>query len=101
MTPDRSISPLIRSKTAAQWTAENPYLHRGDLGIESDTGKQKLGEGSPWASTSYSPAVDATNVVKSDTTGIAGASQITNVVKLTQAQYNAITPDTSTLYIIT
>jgi len=50
---DRSISPLIRTKTAAQWTSENPYLHRGDWGVESDTGKFKVGAGTKWADTAY------------------------------------------------
>lgn len=99
---DRSISPQIRSKTAAQWSAENPYLDRGDLGIESDTGKEKYGVGDRWSATSYSPAVDNTNVVKSDTTGITGADQILNIVSLTQAEYNAIaSPSATTLYVIT
>jgi hypothetical protein len=41
------------------------------------------------------------NVVVSDTTGVAGADQITNIMSLTQAEYNAITPNASTLYVIT
>jgi hypothetical protein len=40
--------------------------------------------------------------VQSNITGIAGADAITNVVSLTQAEYDAIgTPDASTLYVIT
>jgi hypothetical protein len=40
--------------------------------------------------------------VVSDVTGITGADQITNIVSLTQAEYDAIvTPDPATLYIIT
>lgn len=102
MSIDRSVSPLIRSKTAAQWTSENPYLHRGDLGVESDTGKEKLGVGNRWASTSYQPAVDDANVVRSITTGITGADQITNMVSLTQAEYDAIpSKNASTFYVIT
>lgn len=39
--------------------------------------------------------------VGSDTTGITGADRITNVVSLTQAEYNAIiAPNASTLYVI-
>ena len=39
--------------------------------------------------------------VSSDTTGITGADQVTNIVTLTQAEYDAInTPDASTVYII-
>jgi hypothetical protein len=41
-------------------------------------------------------------VVKSDTTGITGADQITNIVSLTQAEYDAVDPkNSSTLYVIT
>ena len=39
--------------------------------------------------------------VASDPTGITGADAISNAVSLTQAEYDAITPDASTLYIIT
>jgi hypothetical protein len=99
---DRSISPLIRTKTAAQWTGENPYLHRGDLGVETDTGKEKIGVGERWASTSYKLPVDDANVVKSVIAGITGAAQITNIVTLDQDDYDAIAvPDPNTLYVIT
>jgi len=44
---------------------------------------------------------DITDVVRSNTTGITGADAITNVVSLTQAEYDAIaTPNASTLYVI-
>jgi len=40
--------------------------------------------------------------VKSDTTGVTGADQITNMMSLTQAEYDAIaTPDANTFYVIT
>ena len=38
--------------------------------------------------------------VESDTTGITGADQVTNIVSLTQAEYDAITPNASTVYFI-
>lgn len=37
----------------------------------------------------------------SDNTGITGADRITNIVSLTQSEYDALTPDSTTLYIIT
>ena len=37
----------------------------------------------------------------SDNTGITGADRITNIVSLTQSEYDALTPDATTLYIIT
>jgi hypothetical protein len=36
----------------------------------------------------------------SDNTGITGADRITNIVSLTQAEYDALTPNATTLYII-
>lgn len=44
---------------------------------------------------------DITNMVESDTTGVTGADAITNIISLTQAEYDAITPDSATLYVIT
>lgn len=38
--------------------------------------------------------------VESDVTGITGADQITNMVSLTQAEYDALTPNASTFYVI-
>ncbi len=54
-------------------------------------------------------AATATNKVElvaiarlfSDPSGVTGADAITNVMSLTQAEYDAITPDASTLYVIT
>jgi hypothetical protein len=43
-----------RRDTAAQWTSINPTLAQGELGIETDTLKFKIGDGTtPWNSTSY------------------------------------------------
>ena len=35
-----------RNDTAANWTLANPILLRGEIGIEYDTGKIKIGDGS-------------------------------------------------------
>jgi hypothetical protein len=43
---------------------------------------------------------DVTDSVGSVTTGIANSTQITNLIQITQAGYNAITPLSNTLYII-
>jgi hypothetical protein len=43
-----------RRDTAANWTAENPTLLAGEIGIESDTGKIKIGDGTTaWNSLAY------------------------------------------------
>lgn len=47
----------LRRGTAAAWTTANPVLSDGELGIESDTGYTKLGNGVlAWASLPYSVA---------------------------------------------
>jgi hypothetical protein len=44
----------IRRGTATQWTTANPTLASGEWGLETNTGKVKLGNGtSNWTSLSY------------------------------------------------
>lgn len=44
----------LRRDTAANWTSANPTLAQGEPGVETDTGKIKVGDGSTaWASLSY------------------------------------------------
>jgi hypothetical protein len=48
----------LRSDTAAAWTAANPTLLASELGLESDTNKIKIGNGSTaWNSLAYFPFV--------------------------------------------
>jgi hypothetical protein len=54
---------LIRQMTASQWTARNYVLRSGELGIESDTGKQKVGDGRKWADTPYFTPTGHTGLV--------------------------------------
>lgn len=56
----------IRRGTAAAWTAENPILEAGEFGLETDTGKTKIGNGSTvWNSLVYNYVTYA----QIDTTG--------------------------------
>jgi hypothetical protein len=44
----------FRRGTAAQWTSANPILSSGEPGFETDTNKQKIGNGTtPWNSLAY------------------------------------------------
>ena len=44
----------LRRGTATQWTSANPTLSSGELGIETDSGKVKIGDGATaWASLAY------------------------------------------------
>lgn len=59
-----------RRDTAANWTANNPTLAAGELGLETDTAKFKMGNGSTaWNSLAYSYTAGAQG-----TTGIQGAT---------------------------
>lgn len=83
--PLRTNDKIVRSKTAALWAAGNFHLAQGELGIETDTGRKKIGVGSRWNDTDYA---------------LIGTG-IDNIVALSQAEYDALTPDASTLYVIT
>jgi hypothetical protein len=64
------------------------------------SGQVPTWNGTAWTPQTPSGGGSGSSVV-SDTTGMTGASQLTNIVKITQAGYNAIaTPNASTLYII-
>ena len=49
-----SVRIQFRRGTAAEWTAANPVLAEGELGIELDTDFIKIGDGTTaWNSLSY------------------------------------------------
>lgn len=49
-----TVRAQLRRGTAGEWTAVNPVLALGELGLESDTGKFKIGNGSAiWTMLAY------------------------------------------------
>ena len=61
---------LVRRKTAADYNTENPVLEAEEIGLETDTGKYKIGDGSTrWKVLPYSsylavkPSEDAGNII--------------------------------------
>jgi len=65
------LSALQRQRrdTAANWTAQNPTLLAGEIGIESDTLKWKVGDGiAAWNSLAYIPglSISAYPIVDAD-----------------------------------
>lgn len=49
-----NVSVLLRRDTASNWATENPVLLAGELGVETDTLKGKIGDGSTtWNNLSY------------------------------------------------
>jgi hypothetical protein len=48
----------LRADTAANWTAESPTLLANEVGLETDTKKLKVGDGTTaWASLAYFPSI--------------------------------------------
>ena len=76
----------IRRGTAAEWTAANPILLIGELGLETDTNLIKAGNGSTaWTSlTYYTGAVGATGATGA--TGAAGPTGATGATGATGPQ---------------
>lgn len=50
-----NIRIQLRNDTAENWTARNPVLLKGEMGVEIDTGKTKIGNGTDhWETLKYS-----------------------------------------------
>jgi len=48
------IQIQLRRGTASDWTSANPTLAQGEMGLETDTGLTKIGNGfTAWNSLSY------------------------------------------------
>ena len=51
-----AVQIQLRNDTAAAWTAANPILAQGEMGVETDTQKFKIGNGTTaWNSLGYAP----------------------------------------------
>jgi hypothetical protein len=49
-----AVQIQFRNDTAANWTSANPILAQGELGLETNTGFFKIGNGSTaWTSLAY------------------------------------------------
>lgn len=49
-----SVTIQLRRDTAADWTTVNPVLFQGEIGVETDTLKLKIGDGSTaWSALAY------------------------------------------------
>lgn len=58
-----SFTFQLRRDTASNWTSVNPTLHAGEPGLETDTGKLKVGNGSTaWNSLAYSALKPSSNL---------------------------------------
>ncbi len=58
----------VRRGSAAQWTAANPVLAEGELGLELDTGRFKFGNGtSTWSALAYTGGGSSAGVIDEET----------------------------------
>jgi hypothetical protein len=101
---------LAKAATATQPGDLATVATSGDY--DDLTGKPTLGTAAATAASAYATAAQGAladtavqpaaiaKMVVSDTTGITGADAIANVVSLTQAEYDALTPDADTLYVV-
>src|SRR5476651_544529 len=81
------VQALRRAGTAADWTAENTILANGEIGVETDSGKSKIGDGATaWASLAY---VATAPTCGSGVTSVAGRS---GAVVLTIADVTGAAP---------
>ena len=85
----------LRRDTAQNWSLNNPILLSGEVGIETDTLKIKIGNGSRWNSISnYAFKVGQANGVATlDSTGKIPASQIPTNINLSELINSLTTSD--------
>jgi hypothetical protein len=74
----------LRRDTAANWVSNNPILLSGELGIETDTLKFKIGNGSRWnATTSYAlKAGEANGLATLNSLGKIPSSQLPDSISV-------------------
>jgi len=62
-----SVRIQMRRDTSANWTTNNPTLAAGEMGLETDTGRWKIGNGNDaWTALSYANSVFSGQSVISD-----------------------------------
>jgi hypothetical protein len=82
----------IRNGTAAQWTAANPTLAAGEVGIETDTRKQKFGDGTTaWNSLSYAGGTGTVTSVGA-TSPVASSGGATPTISLNAGYGDTLNP---------
>jgi len=76
-----AVQIQLRRGTAAQWTSANPVLASGEVGIETDTSKQKFGDGTTaWNSLPYASGGTVTSVT--GTSPVASSGGATPAISL-------------------
>jgi len=82
----------IRNGTAAQWTSANPTLAAGEVGIETDTRKQKFGDGTTaWNSLAYAGGTGTVTSVGA-TSPVASSGGATPTISLNAGYGDTLNP---------
>lgn len=82
----------LRRGTAAQWTSANTTLASGEMGLETDTGKFKVGNGtSNWAALAYSSGIQGIQGTQGiqGNLGPQGIQGISNTIATTNTLFTA------------
>lgn len=88
----------LRGGTALQWGVANPVLASSEAGVETDTGKVKLGNGTTaWNSLAYCIDVVFTAAALTKLNGIQAGAQV-NPVAATSGEVSALTETGSRLF---
>lgn len=83
----------FRRGTASQWTAADPTLAEGEMGLETDTDKFKIGDGSTaWTSLGYGGIQGATGAAGAD-----GGFDSTQTIADKSANYSLLAGDAGKL----
>lgn len=91
----------FRRDTAANWTSNNPTLASGELGLETDTGQIKVGDGTTaWASLAYGGITGPTGATGpgiANVTATASEINILDGATLTTTELNYVDGVTSAI----
>ena len=87
-----AIQIQLRRGTASQWTAANTLLAQGEIGLETDTTKLKLGDGfTLWNSLAYFSAGSGVTAVTA-TSPVASSGGLTPVISLSSGYGDTLNP---------
>lgn len=87
-----AVQIQLRRGTASAWTAANPILADGEIGIESDTDLFKIGDGlTAWTSLSYGGIQGANGTNGTDGEGVpAGGTAGQVLIKNSSTNYDTV-----------
>tara|TARA_R110000822_G_scaffold87361_1_gene203001 strand:- start:140 stop:1057 length:918 start_codon:yes stop_codon:yes gene_type:complete len=87
-----------RRDTASNWTSENPVLAQGEPGYETDTGKEKIGDGSTaWTSLAYAGGGSTTLLGLTDVSGDGTNGQVLTTDGAAAFSFTTVSSGSSTL----